>query len=148
MPIPIPAILSLLMGGKGKTVMLLGVALALSLAVSYHFIKVNSLNSQLVTTRADLVEAVANQAKLEDALKVQKESLRLVEAQRQIDQEKLNELAKQYSASNKEVGDLRKMLSRHDLGYLMLRKPGLVEKRMTKATNRFGVELEELTSNE
>ena len=146
MPLPfIPLILGFFTKGKGKLTLILIIALAISSAVGYHFIKVNSLHRQLIDARADVVECMANQARLEDALEVQKQSLARVEQQRQIDQKKLNELSKKYQASNKEVGDLRRMLSKHDLGYLMLRKPGLVENRMNKATDALGRELEELT---
>ena len=141
----IPTVLGFFTGGKGKLTLILIVALVISSAVGYHFIKVNSLHKQLINARADLVECMANQARLETALEVQKQSLARVEAQRQIDQKKLNELAKNYQASNKEVNDLRRMLSKHDLGYLMLRKPGLVENRMNRATEALGRELEELT---
>ena len=146
MPLPfIPLILGFFTGGKGKLTLILIIALVISSAVGYHFIKVNSLHKQLINARADVVECMANQARLEDALEVQKQSLARVEQQRQIDQKKLDELAKNYQASNKEVNDLRRMLSKHDLGYLMLRQPGLVENRMNRATEALGRELEELT---
>ena len=146
MPLPfIPLILGFFTKGKGKLTMILIIALVISSAVGYHFIKVNSLHKHLINARADLVECMANQVRLEDALEVQKQSLARIKEQRQIDQQKLNQLAKQYQASNKEVGDLRRMLSKHDLGYLMLRKPGLVENRMNRATDALGKELEGLT---
>ena len=137
-----------LIPGKGKLVLMLGLALAVTAAVGYHFYKVNSLNSELVTAVADLTQAKANQAILEDAVSELKQSQELLETQRKIDQAKITELGRNYRASRQKVGDLRKMLSKHDLGNLMLEKPGLIENRMNNATERLGAELEELTNNE
>ena len=134
-----------LIPSKFKLAAVLVLALVAASAVGYHFYKVNSLNAELIGTKADLVEAMANQAKLENAVDVLKQSQQTLERQRKIDQEKINKLSADYRESRKKVGALRKMLSKHDLGNLMLRKPGLLERRVNGATTRLGSEFEELT---
>lgn len=137
-----------LIPGKGKLILGLVIALAIAGAVGYHYYKVNSLNSKLVTITRDLEVAIANTDKLEHAVETQKQSITILRNQRRIDQEKLNTLAVSYQESQKKVGDLRELLSRHDLGFLMLKKPGLLETRMNKATERVGKEFEQLTGGQ
>jgi len=135
---------------KGKYIF---IAIAILSAVGYHFVVVKNYNhenvkleTKLETTKTNLDIAISNQIKLNDAINNLKQSQVLLEHQRKVDQEKIDQLSKEYQASNKKVGNLRQLLSKHDIRYLMLMKPGLVENRMNIATKKLGDEFENITS--
>lgn len=134
-----------LIPGKGKIVMMLALAVVVTAAVGYHFYKVNSLNSRLITAVADLTQSKANQMILEGAIDDLKQSQALLKRQRQVDQVKMDKLGKEYRKSRRKVGELRKILSKHDLGHLMLEKPGLIENIINRGTRNVGKDFEELT---
>ena len=140
--------LGFLIPGQAKIAMYLGIALVVASAIGYHFYKVNKLNTELGVTRIDLVTSQANEASLQGAVDDLKQSQVILTQQREIDQAKMNELSRNYQASRKKVGELRQLLSRHDLGNLMLQKPGLIQNRMNNATTRLGVDFETLTASE
>lgn len=148
-------IMGLFGGAKFNIWLYVGIGVAVLGAVSYHFYSVNSLNSELKdkneligVMRTDLEVSKENQRQLEGALVEQQQSLRLVESQRKIDQQKINKLTKQYNKSRKSVTELRKLLSRHDLTYLAAEKPGLIENRINKGTKGVGERLGDITKPE
>ena len=137
-------ILSALLG-KGKLIGLAVVGIALAGAIAYHYWTVSSLQSDLnktlavnSTLRADLIQAVNNQENLKLALDDQENTIAILNTQRKIDQEKLNELADQYAQSQSEVDELEVKLSRHDFDYLSLKKPGLMENIINRGTADVG----------
>lgn len=138
---------------KGKNILYVGIAIAILSAVGYHSVVVTNykhengkLETKLKTTKTNLNIAISNQIKLNDAISHLKQNQVLLEQQRKVDQEKINHLSKEYQAAHKKVGDLRQLLSKHDLRYLMLMKPGLIENRMNSATKKLGDEFESITS--
>ena len=97
-------------------------------------------------TQARIAILTENSAKLEQATNTQKQTIdTLVE-----DAEKYRELNKDLNIKleaaneykNKLIGKLRK----HDLAKLSMQKPGLVEKKINKGTNKLFESLEKLTS--
>jgi len=95
----------------------------------------------------DLETARANVAKMEIAVQVSEESLRLVNQETA----RLGELNTQLSADlqkAEQYGDeLRATLQRHNLTHLATQKPGLIEPRMQGATDELWKDLESITSN-
>jgi len=95
----------------------------------------------------DLETARANVAKMEVAVQVSEESLRLVNQETA----RLGELNTQLSADlqkAEQYGDeLRATLQRHNLTHLATKKPGLIEPRMQGATDELWKDLESITSN-
>ena len=141
-----------LFGSKPKMTLYLGITLVVALAVGYHFMQMSKFKTELINknqTIAELNLNIAtledNQQKLEQAIATQRQSIKRLETQRTTNQRKLNQLVAAYGHSQKEVGKLRKLLSKHDIGYLMLRKPGLLENRINKASRKLGEEMEKLT---
>ncbi len=93
----------------------------------------------------DVATLEANEIALEGAIQDQNNSILLLEKTRKIDQVKINSLSTNYRTSRKKVNDLRRDLSKHDIGYLAQRKPGLVEKVINKGTKELGKEFERLS---
>jgi len=62
-----------------------------------------------------------------------------------MDQVKIDSLSDEYRSSRAKVNDLRRVLSKHDIGYLAQRKPGLVEKIVNRGTKELGKEFERLS---
>lgn len=146
----------LLAGGAGKIILRLlpyiGIAIVVLGAVAYHYYKLNSVQSELSKAeqvigvlRVDLATSQANEDKLTSAVNDQKHSIQILEEQRQSDQSKINKLSKEYNLSRKNVDNLRKLLSKHDIAYLSLRKPGLIEPRINNGTANIGKKIEEIT---
>lgn len=144
---------NIFMGGSGVNLAkFLIPLLIIAGAVGYHFYTISSLKSayidierELSENRLQLTVAKADNTTLRVELVTAMQGTRLVKDQRQIDQLKITKLSKRYVATQAEVNKLGKLLSKHDLRALALRKPGLIEKKINQATARLGKELEELT---
>ena len=72
----------------------------------------------------------------------------VLENTRKLDQAKINNLAREYTSSRAKVNDLRRTLSKHDIGYLAQEKPGLIERIINKGTKELGADLERLSQPE
>ena len=96
--------------------------------------------------QSDLETARANVAKMETAVKLSEDSLRLMESETK----RLNEMNLQLSADlqkAEQYGDeLRNTLQKHNLTQLALKKPGLIEKRMQNATDELWTDLADITN--
>lgn len=144
--------LGFLAGGKIKMAMYLGLALAVSAAIAYHYWTVNSfkdeiigLNQDVYVLQADLEISKNNTIKLKGAVEDQKASIRNLETQRNTEVVANTVLRKQFKAARTDVNNLKRLLSRHDLNYLSLRKPGLIQLRINRGTKGVGTNIEELT---
>ena len=95
--------------------------------------------------RSDYAILKANQIKLEGAIETQKE---VIENQKQ-DYEKIISINKELNDDiiqiNKSKQILQDKLSKHDLNYLAVEKPGLIEKIINKGSNKIMDELNEAT---
>jgi hypothetical protein len=95
--------------------------------------------------RVELQAAIDNQQVLEGTIKAQNDRIvRAIEAQKQ-QQEQIQGLEQKNREAATEVSTLRQKFARHDLNHLSIRKPGLIEKIVNKATKGVGDELAQIT---
>tara|TARA_Y100001938_G_C7909602_1_gene338923 strand:- start:247 stop:645 length:399 start_codon:yes stop_codon:yes gene_type:complete len=95
--------------------------------------------------RVELQAAIDNQQVLEGTIKAQNDRIvRAIEAQKQ-QQEQIQGLEQKNREAATEVSTLRQKFARHDLNNLSIRKPGLIEKIVNKATEGVGDELAQIT---
>ena len=101
--------------------------------------------AEKVALRVELQAAVDNQQVLEGTIKAQNDRIvRAIEAQKQ-QQEQIQGLEQKNREAATEVSTLRQKFARHDLNNLSIRKPGLIEKIVNKATKGVGDELAQIT---
>tara|TARA_R100000995_G_scaffold55774_1_gene27461 strand:+ start:178 stop:576 length:399 start_codon:yes stop_codon:yes gene_type:complete len=95
--------------------------------------------------RAELQTSINNQQVLENTIRDQNNRIaQAIEAQKQ-QQEQIQGLQEKNREAAEEVSSLRQKFARHDLNNLSLRKPGLIEKIVNKATKEVGDELAQIT---
>lgn len=90
--------------------------------------------------------AVDNQQMLENTIENQNKQLLDTLARQEAQQEKMRGLEQQNQEANEEVNNLRMKFAKHDLNHLSLRKPGLIENIINKATREVGNDLKKITS--
>lgn len=96
--------------------------------------------------RIELQTAVNNQKVLESTIQDQNDRIiQAIQEQKQ-QQEQIQGLQEKNREAAKEVSSLRQKFARHDLNNLSLRKPGLIEKIVNKATKEVGDELAQITN--
>ena len=119
----------------GIRLLLIGIVSATLIGAGAYVLKLRSDNAILK----------ANQIKLEGAIETQKE---VIENQKQ-DYEKIISINKELNDDiiqiNKSKQILQDKLSKHDLNYLAVEKPGLIEKIINKGSNKIMNELNEAT---
>tara|TARA_R100001129_G_scaffold30551_3_gene20201 strand:- start:27233 stop:27631 length:399 start_codon:yes stop_codon:yes gene_type:complete len=95
--------------------------------------------------QAELQTSINNQQVLENTIRDQNNRIaQAIEAQKQ-QQEQIQGLQEKNREAAEEVSSLRQKFARHDLNNLSLRKPGLIEKIVNKATKEVGNELAQIT---
>ena len=95
--------------------------------------------------RAELQTSINNQQVLENTIRDQNNRIaQAIEAQKQ-QQEQIQGLQEKNREAAEEVSSLRQKFARHALNNLSLRKPGLIEKIVNKATKEVGDELAQIT---
>ena len=119
----------------GIRLLLIGIVSATLIGAGAYVLKLRSDNAILK----------ANQIKLEGAIETQKE---VIENQKQ-DYEQIISINKELNDDiiqiNKSKQILQDKLSKHDLNYLAVEKPGLIEKIINKGSNKIMDELNEAT---
>ena len=119
----------------GIRLLLIGIVSATLIGAGAYVFKLRSDNAILK----------ANQIKLEGAIETQKA---VIENQKQ-DYEKIISINKELNDDiiqiNKSKQILQDKLSKHDLNYLAVEKPGLIEKIINKGSNEIMNELNEAT---
>ena len=119
----------------GIRLLLIGIVSATLIGAGAYVLKLRSDNAILK----------ANQIKLEGAIETQKE---VIENQKQ-DYEKIISINKELNDDiiqiNKSKQILQNKLSKHDLNFLAVEKPGLIEKIINKGSNKIMDELNEAT---
>ena len=119
----------------GIRLLLIGIVSATLIGAGAYVLKLRSDNAILK----------ANQIKLESAIETQKE---VIENQKQ-DYEKIISINKELNDDiiqiNKSKQILQDKLSKHDLNYLAVEKPGLIEKIINKGSNKIMNDLNEAT---
>tara|TARA_R100001163_G_C5067054_1_gene205891 strand:- start:4552 stop:4950 length:399 start_codon:yes stop_codon:yes gene_type:complete len=118
---------------------------ALVLCVVSFKVYYDRSEAEKVALRVELQAAVDNQQVLEGTIKAQNDRIvRAIEAQKQ-QQEQIQGLEQKNREAATEVSTLRQKFARHDLNNLSIRKPGLIEKIVNKATKGVGDELAQIT---
>ena len=124
-------------------------ALALLLIFSGIYFKMyyDRTQAQLDKLRADIVTLEENEKILKKEIAEQNEAIQeqIRKAQEAYDQ--INLLNERNQQATTEINDLRQKFAKHDLNYLSLRKPGLIEKIVNKGTADVLSKLEDLTSH-
>ena len=124
-------------------------ALALLLIFSGIYFKMyyDRTQAQLDKLRADIVTLEENEKLLKKEIAEQNEAIQeqIRKAQEAYDQ--INLLNERNQQATTEINVLRQKFAKHDLNYLSLRKPGLIEKIVNKGTADVLSKLEDLTSH-
>lgn len=127
-------------------------ALIIAGAVGYHFYKISSLQNEISTQqknistlREDLATSKANQMQLQGTVTSLNTVIERLKQQRREDKARLERLSNQFADAQDQVNSLKEILSEHDLEYLAINKPGLIENRINNGTDDLGKELEEIS---
>ena len=120
-----------------KLSLILGGLLLVSVAGSLYYI--DYLQDQISTLKG-------NQINLETEIEKQNESIKNYLEQQKNQQTQLNQLEADKQEAMKDVNRLRKTFANHDLDELALAKPGLLQNKVNKASNRVMATLEKLSN--
>lgn len=120
-----------------KLSLILGGLLLVSVAGSLYYI--DYLQDQISTLKG-------NQIVLETEIEKQNESIKNYLEQQKNQQAQLNQLEADKQEAMKDVNRLRKTFANHDLDELALAKPGLLQNKVNKASNRVMATLEKLSN--
>jgi len=108
-----------------------------SLYGAYAYYKDSQARIQLLT---------ANNATLKVADERNQATINALQETAAVQAELTKDLMKNLQESTKYTDSLRKTLSKHDLSYLSMRKPGLIETRINNGTKKLFEELESDTA--
>ena len=120
-----------------KLSLILGGLLIVTAAGSFYYI--DYLNEQIGILKG-------NQVVLETEIEKQNESIQNYLAEQENQQAQLNQLENDKRAAMEDVNRLRKTFANHDLDELALAKPGMLQSRVNKASNRVMTTLENLSN--
>ena len=120
-----------------KLSLILGGVLIATAAGSFYYI--DYLNEQIGILKG-------NQVVLETEIEKQNESIQNYLAEQKNQQAQLNQLENDKRAAMEDVNRLRKTFANHDLDELALAKPGMLQSRVNKASNRVMTTLENLSN--
>jgi len=120
-----------------KLSLILGGLLLVSVAGSLYYI--DYLQDQISTLKG-------NQIVLETEIEKQNESIKNYLEQQKNQQTQLNQLEADKQEAMKDVNRLRKTFANHDLDELALAKPGLLQSKVNKASNRVMATLEKISN--
>ena len=120
-----------------KLSLILGGLLIATAAGSFYYI--DYLNDQIGILKG-------NQVVLETEIEKQNESIQSYLAEQENQQAQLNQLENDKRAAMEDVNRLRKTFANHDLDELALAKPGMLQSRVNKASNRVMTTLENLSN--
>tara|TARA_R110000824_G_scaffold32578_1_gene105122 strand:+ start:1033 stop:1437 length:405 start_codon:yes stop_codon:yes gene_type:complete len=120
-----------------KLALIFGGLLLITVAGSAYYI--DHLNDQISTLKG-------NQIVLETEIEKQNESIKQYLEQQKNQQAQLNQLETDKQEAMKDVNRLRKTFANHDLDELALAKPGLLQSKVNKASNRVMATLEQLSN--
>tara|TARA_R110000787_G_scaffold145668_1_gene259483 strand:+ start:1531 stop:1935 length:405 start_codon:yes stop_codon:yes gene_type:complete len=119
-----------------KLTLILGILLLATIAGSAYYI--DYLQDQISTLKG-------NQIVLETEIERQNESIKNYLDQQKNQQVQLNKLEADKQKAMQDVNRLRKTFANHDLDELALAKPGLLQGKINKASNRVMDTLEKLS---
>ena len=127
------------MFGLSKYVMI-GLSASLILLGGVFYLYYNSSQNTISTLNK-------NNAKLETAVEIQKQTINSMEKQRDLQAKNIRELSRGLEKAELEKEELRKKLNRHDLERIGRAKAGLLEKAINDGTDKAFEDLENETSN-
>jgi hypothetical protein len=127
------------MFGLSKYVMI-GLSASLILLGGVFYLYYNSSQNTISTLNK-------NNAKLETAVEIQKQTINSMEKQRDLQAKNIIELSRGLEKAELEKEELRKKLNRHDLERIGRAKAGLLEKAINDGTDKAFEDLENETSN-
>lgn len=117
----------------------IGIAIAASAGVFILYFYYAQAKIEALSTE---VERVQNQLIMSET------QVKILETGRAIQAERSRLLDKALSEAEKRSASLRKILAEHDLEFLALEKPKLIEKRINDATNKVFTSIEQSTSSQ
>ena len=97
------------------------------------------------STQARITTLVENQAKLETAVKISEDSIKLMREESEKNAKLTQQLQADLQKAEQYGDQLRNTLQKHNLTHLAETKPGLIEKRMQDATNKLWADLRSIT---
>lgn len=136
-----------LFSGVGNYLMM-GMAAVILIGGGFGYWYYKDSQATIYTLNQNIATLEANAVALEGAIDTLNGTVLTLEKQRKIDQVKIDKLSNEYRDSRAKVNDLRRTLSKHDIGYLAQEKPGLVENIVNRGTKKVGEELERLSQPE
>jgi septal ring factor EnvC (AmiA/AmiB activator) len=125
-----------LLGIKQYIYMAIGGVLLTSAFIAYKY---------YTDTQLTITTLTANNARLEQAVALNEETVRTLRANYNRVVEENRRVSEEFSQSRTQVDELQKKLSEHDIGFLAEEKPGLIENIINNATDEIFREFEELS---
>jgi len=104
-----------------------------------------SSQSTIAQLNKDVATEMANVQIARNQVEIANESVRKLESTRVKDQNRLLFLGDAVNKAMDELGELKKTFAKHDLNYLSIKKPGLIERIINRSTKGVLKDLEELT---
>jgi hypothetical protein len=123
-----------------------GLGIALVLASGAFKMYYDRAEAEKQALQTQLQVAVNNQQILENTIEGQNQQLLDAVAAQEKQAEQMRGLEQKNQQANEEVSSLRMKFAKHDLNHLSLRKPGLIENIINKATKEVGNDLAEITN--
>lgn len=124
--------------GWVKALIFVAVLTAIGSVVYGGYRHINGLNNTIAFLTTDNATFKANQANLEQAIMDQKETIASLEADAERQNAILRDTLDEFSSARDSVDDLQDRLGRHEIGFLAIRKPGLVENVINNAADSIG----------
>ena len=129
---------------KSPTVWLTG---GLAIAGLSGWLYYTNMQDTIATLKRDNTVLQSNQQALKDAVASEKEVLERTKEQYDVLLREYKELQVANEEAEVYSEQLLKLLTKHDLEYLALRKPGLIENRINNATKNIFADIESITTN-
>lgn len=110
---------------------LIGIILTMGVGGFWYF---NDSQETIKILNKNISTLEANESTLKSSIVKQNASIQLLDQQRIIDQGTVILMADSYAENQEKVDILQKKLDRHDLKSLTIKKPGLIEKIINRAS--------------
>jgi len=115
---------------------------ALGGGYAYHQVTVSKLENTVIQLEANNRTLKENQVQMEQAVKTAQESLAAAEANAKKSEAAMSELTNRNNELNREKQNYLKVFKDHNLTRLARAKPGLIESRINKGTEKVFRDLE------
>lgn len=104
------------------------------LAYAYHWMTVNNLENRIAELNQEVANLRTHNGALQTAAAVNQETIVGLEEDLVEQKQQFQELSQAYNQVEKQVADMTRIFSKHNLTYLARQKPGLIEPRINKGT--------------